>query len=174
MRANKSVHSVCFPQDAIFIEQPDELQLWAGHKSSVCPEDHSGGGGERAADQTHNSMEVWQGGRDGLASILLTLFPNLKHSFYYVLTYLEQPVCHSLGCLFWYQLFICLAFCAVLLENLAMEHLTWRGSKLKHFHSHTELLHVSRGLRVSSSKFYDGIVISTIPPNRYSVSIQKT
>lgn len=38
---------------------------------------------------------------------------------------------------------------AVLLENLAMEHLTRRGSKLKNFHFHTELLlHVSRGLGV--------------------------
>lgn len=93
-------------------------------------------------------MEVWQGGRDGQASILQILFPKLRSLLYYFLRYLEQPVWLPLGCLFWYQLFICLAFYAVLLENLAMEHLTQRGSKLKNFHLHTELLHISRGLTV--------------------------
>lgn len=60
---------------------------------------------------------------------------------------LEQPVWLHLGCLFRYQFFICLAFCAVLLANLAMEHWTRRGTP-KNFHLPPELWHVSRGLRV--------------------------
>lgn len=76
-------------------------------------------------------------------------FPlNLKPLHSYTLRYLEQPVWLPLGCLFCYQLFICLAFYVILPEDLAMEHLTRRGSKLKNFHLHPELLHVSRGLRV--------------------------
>lgn len=47
MRANKSVYSICFPQDAIFIEQPDELQHGSDHNSSLCPENQAGGGGSR-------------------------------------------------------------------------------------------------------------------------------
>lgn len=40
--------------------------------------------------------------------------------------------------------------------------------------THRITAHFQRPDSVSSPKFYDGIVISTIPPNRYSVSIQKT
>lgn len=76
-------------------------------------------------------------------------FPlNLKPSLSSVLRDLEQPVWLPLGCVFCYQLFICLPFYVILPEDLAMEHLTRRGSKLKNFHLHPELLHVSRGLRV--------------------------
>lgn len=132
------------------------------------------GGGGQVANKKNNSVDFWHGGRDELAFILQTLFPNLKPLLYYVLRYLKQPVWLPLSCLFWYQLFICLTFYAVLLENLAMEHLTRRGSKLKIFHLHTELLHVSRGLRIClPPSFMMGIVISTIISNRYYVSVQK-
>jgi hypothetical protein len=65
------------------------------------------------------------------------------------------------------MLFICLAFYVVLLETLAMEHLTRRGSRLKKFpFTHRIIAHFCRPQSVSSSMFYDGIVISRLPPNR--------
>lgn len=92
-------------------------------------------------------MEVWKGGRDGLAPILQTLSPQLG-TFAFLHFKVSGAAClASLG-LFCYQLFICLAFYVILPEDLAMEHLTRRGSKLKNFHLHPELLLISRGLRV--------------------------
>lgn len=55
----------------------------------------------------------------------------------------------SLGLFVLISAFYLLGFLnVVLLENLAMEYLTRRESKLKTFHLHRELLHISRGLRV--------------------------
>lgn len=62
MRANKSVYSICFPQDAIFIEQPDELQHGSDHNSSVCPENQAGGWG--AGPKTRHITQ-WRTSKEG-------------------------------------------------------------------------------------------------------------
>lgn len=105
--------------------------------------------GEGAADQTHNSMGVQQGERDGVTSILQTLPPQLD-TFTLSCFKVSGAAClASLGLFVLLSAFYLLCFLnAVLRENLAMEHLARRGSKLKNFHLHTELLHISRGLGV--------------------------
>lgn len=110
-------------------------QHGSDHNSPAFSEDQARG----AANQTHNSTVVparkarWA----GLSSA--DAFPsNLKPLLSYVLRYLEPPIWLPLGHLFRYPLFICLAFHTDLLENVAMEYLTRRGSKLKTFYLHTD------------------------------------
>lgn len=158
MRANKSKCSICFPQDAIFIEQPYELQHGSGHNSSGCSENSAG----RATAKTHNSTVGQARTVNELASILQALG-----------TYLETlaSLCPQIpredylaSCvLFRYQLLILLAFYEVLLESVTMEHLIRGGSMFKRFPFTLRItIHFQRPLSASSSQFYDRIVVSAL------------
>lgn len=101
MGANKSIYSLCFPQDAIFIEQSDELQHGSDHNASLCPENQAGAGlGDSRLD---TYITQWRTGKEGEMNwcpYCRHFSPNLMPLLYYVLRYVEQPIWLPLGCLF--------------------------------------------------------------------------
>lgn len=119
-------------------------------------------------------MEVWKGGRDGLAPILQTLSPQLE-TFAFLHFKVSGAAClASLGLFVLLSAFYLLGFLCDSTRRSCHGTFNKKRKQAQKFPFTPRITaRFQRPESVSSSKFYDGIVISTIPPNRYSVSIQK-